>query len=385
MAESTGISEKASARRLILCLDGTNNEYRAINTNVVKLYAMIDRSQDDQLTYYQPGIGTFAPPGVWGAARKWLVTRLDLAIGWLLEEHVSDAYRFLMRYYRPGDEIFIFGFSRGAYTARVLAGMLHKVGLLTPGNEELIPFAWKEYRSERDSQVSGGFRTTFSRVVDVDFLGLWDTVSSIGWLLGLLWVPEHFPHTLHNPSVKTVRHAVALDERRCYFVQNLWGQPQAVQDVQQVWFPGVHCDIGGGYREKEAGLSKIALGWMVYHAKTARLRLDPSLESFWIPSTNQQAPDGTTVMSAAPDPAAMKHESLRGLWWILEYIPRRIRDPARNFGSRWVPFHGGRPRYVGDGAHIHETVFQRKSIVSVNYDPKNLPANYVVVSTGNAC
>jgi uncharacterized protein (DUF2235 family) len=137
-------------RNLVLCFDGTNNEYAATNTNVVKMYAMLDRTQDDQLTYYQPGIGTFAPPGVWGRVKRWFVTRLDLAIAWLLEEHVSDGYKFLMRYYRPGDRIYIFGFSRGAYTARVLAAMLHKVGLLTQGNEEMVPFAWNMFRRHSD-------------------------------------------------------------------------------------------------------------------------------------------------------------------------------------------------------------------------------------------
>src|SRR5260221_7364528 len=102
------------ARNVVLCLDGTSNQYAATNTNVVKLYAMLDRARNDQLSYYQPGIGTFPPPGAWGRVKRWVATRLDLAIAWLLSEHVTDAYRFLMRYYQEGDSIFIFGFSRGA-------------------------------------------------------------------------------------------------------------------------------------------------------------------------------------------------------------------------------------------------------------------------------
>src|ERR1017187_678505 len=98
------------SRNIVLCFDGTSNEYAATNTNVVKLYAMLDRSTSDQFAYYQPGIGTMAPPGVWGKVKKWIVTRLDLAIAWLLEDHVSDGYRFLMRYYQDGDRVFIFGF-----------------------------------------------------------------------------------------------------------------------------------------------------------------------------------------------------------------------------------------------------------------------------------
>src|SRR3954454_9384422 len=168
-------------RNIILCFDGTNNEYDATNTNVVKIYAMLDRTRADQFAYYQPGIGTFAPPGVWGKIKKWVVTRLDLAIAWLLVDHVCDGYRFLMRYYQDGDQIFIFGFSRGAYTARALAGMIHKVGLLSQGNEELVSFAWSNFRKQQDGTLATGFKQTFCKDVKIRFLGLFDTVCSVGW------------------------------------------------------------------------------------------------------------------------------------------------------------------------------------------------------------
>src|SRR6266446_581450 len=190
------------ARNIVLCLDGTSNQYSATNTNVVKLYAMLDRARNDQLSYYQTGIGTFPPPGVWGRFKRWFTTRLDLAIAFLLSDHVSDAYRFLMRYYQEGDSIFIFGFSRGAYTARAVAAMLYKVGLLTQGNEELLPFAWATFKGERDQKVYTGFRYTFSRKVPIHFLGLWDTVSSVGWA----WQPQYLQFTANNPSVEVVRH-----------------------------------------------------------------------------------------------------------------------------------------------------------------------------------
>jgi uncharacterized protein (DUF2235 family) len=111
--------------------------------------------------------------------------------------------------------------------------------LLSPGNEELIPFAWSQYKEESDWAVAGGFRKTFSREVPIEFIGLWDTVSSVGWL----WHPQSLEYTANNPSVKTVRHAVSMDERRSYFVQNLWGHdPNITTDIEQVWFAGVHCD-----------------------------------------------------------------------------------------------------------------------------------------------
>jgi uncharacterized protein (DUF2235 family) len=350
------------ARNIVLCLDGTSNQYSATNTNVVKLYAMLDRARNDQLSYYQPGIGTMPPPGVWGRFKRWFITRLDLAIAWLLSEHVTDAYRFLMRYYQEGDRIYIFGFSRGAYTARAVAAMLYKVGLLTQGNEDLIPFAWDMFKRERDEKLHGGFKKTFCRPVQVHFLGLWDTVSSVGWALA----PQHLPYTENNPGVDMVRHAVALDERRAYFVQNLWGHIPA--DVTQIWFPGVHCDVGGGYPENESGLSAIALKWMVGEAQAAGLILDPQMMATVLP---QQNTPGSYVAPFAGDPP---HESLSGLWWVVEFIPKPYKDPAANFAKRWM-IHAGRHRYVADGAKIHVSVFERMKLVP-GYKPPNLPANY---------
>jgi uncharacterized protein (DUF2235 family) len=349
-------------RKLILCFDGTNNQYAATNTNVVKLYSMLERSED-QMAYYQPGIGTRLPAGVWGRLRRWVLRKLDLSIAFLLKDHVCNGYRFLMRHYRPGDEIFIFGFSRGAYSARVLAAMLYKVGLLTEGNEELIPFAWQMYKRERNYRTCFSFRRTFSRQVRVHFLGLWDTVSSIGWA----WDPQHLQYTRQNRIVDVVRHAVALDERRAYFVQNLWSEVPAEtreQDVRQVWFPGVHCDVGGGYPEQEAGLSKIALKWMVEEAQVYGLRFDAARKRELLPrvSNDQQS---------APDAAAPMHQSLRGWWRFIEYLPKRIKDPARGYRHRWI-LHRGQPRRVSPGARIHDSVYERMEKVP-DYRPANLP------------
>lgn len=354
-------------RNIVLCFDGTNNQYAATNTNVVKIYGMLDRSGNDQFTYYQPGIGTFAPPGVWGSIKRWFITRFDLAVAWLLEDHVSDGYRFLMRYYQEGDKIFIFGFSRGAYTARALAAMLYKVGLLTAGNEELLPFAWNMFKQEHDATIYTGFRYTFSRKVQIHFLGLWDTVSSVGWA----WNPQYLQFTANNPIVEVVRHAVALDERRAYFPQNLWGNdPKMPTDTLQVWFPGVHCDVGGGYLEQEAGLSKIPLRWMVEQAKSFGLRFQPKAEAAIIPAQD-------TSEYVAPSATAMQHESLRGLWWIAEFIPKRIRDPANKFAERWI-IHAGRHRHVSVNSNIHVSVFDRKDCVS-SYKPPNLPNSFMKV------
>ncbi|BAO28304.1 T6SS phospholipase effector Tle1-like catalytic domain-containing protein [Sulfuritalea hydrogenivorans] len=354
-------------RNIVLCFDGTNNKYAATNTNVVKLYGMLDRAGGDQLAYYQPGIGTFAPPGVWDKFKKWFITRLDLAIAWLLEEHVSDGYRFLMRYYQDGDRIFIFGFSRGAYTARAVAAMVHKVGLLTQGNEELLPFAWNMFKREQDPKLYNGFRHTFSRKVPIHFIGLWDTVSSVGWM----WDQQTLQFTANNPSVEIVRHAVALDERRAYFPQNLWGHdPDLPTDVLQIWFPGVHCDVGGGYAEKEAGLSKIALQWMIEQAEAFGLRFNPKGKDVILPTVD-------TVDYAAPDPASVQHESLKGLWWIAEFIPKPHRDAAAGWATRWI-IHAGRYRHVPENSNIHWSVAERSRQVP-SYQPTNLPAAFTEI------
>jgi len=346
-------------KKLILCLDGTSNRYSKDNTNVVKLLALLDKRANDQLVYYQPGIGTFVPPGVYGHVKQWILTRFDLAFATLLKYHVQDAYRFLMRYYEDGDEIYLFGFSRGAYTARVLAGMLFKVGLLAKGNEEMVPFAWQVY-VKRDAAVSRGFRNTFGRKTPVTFLGLWDTVSSVRWALKTI----HLPHTKDNPIVDTLRHAVSLDERRAYFRSNLWiDSARPGQDVLQVWFPGVHCDVGGGYAEAQSGLSKVALKWMVEQIG-GRLAIHPT-------ALAQMLPDASNDQFAAPSAVASIHESLRRWWWIAEFIPKRVHLSANNTAQKWV-LPRGRPRSVPAGSIIHPSIDERTR-AGIGYAPRNLP------------
>jgi uncharacterized protein (DUF2235 family) len=179
-----------------------------------------------------------------------------------------------MTTWEPGDSVSLFGFSRGAYTARVLAAMLHAMGLLPRGNQNLVPYLQRLFRSlpprsqgsEEDQswywRLVNRFRVTFAREVPHDprnqrhfpihFLGLWDTVSSVGWL----WDPRSYPFTAQNPSVGVIRHAVSLDERRAFFRQNLLS-PTDGQDCKEYWFPGVHADVGGGYPPEEGGLWRL--------------------------------------------------------------------------------------------------------------------------------
>jgi uncharacterized protein (DUF2235 family) len=128
-------------------------------------------NRDEQMIYYQPGIGTWTAPGIHGTIQRWVAKTVDLAIAYFLPDHVMRGYEFLMDNHLPGDKICMFGFSRGAYTARALAGMLHCVGLLPKGNIEQVPFAYRIYKNNSD--LAGNFKTTFCKSVEIEFMGVW--------------------------------------------------------------------------------------------------------------------------------------------------------------------------------------------------------------------
>lgn len=209
-------------RNLILCFDGTAKYFNDGNTNVIRLFQGLDKMKtDEQLCYYQPGIGTYvSPTKAVGQISRRFSKAIDMAVAWYLDDHIMGGYRFLMENYKEGDRIFLFGFSRGAYTARCLAGMLHIVGLLPKSNEEQIPFAYSLYKDKSDDgvQKAHGFKKAFSRHVSIEFMGVWDTVTSVG-LAG-----RTLPFTSHNAVVRTFRQAFALDERRAKFRHNPWSR-----------------------------------------------------------------------------------------------------------------------------------------------------------------
>jgi uncharacterized protein (DUF2235 family) len=180
-----------------------------------------------------------------------------------------------MRTFEPDDSIYVFGFSRGAYTARALCGMLHCVGLLTPDNEGLISYAIRMLKTRTlDFPTAEEFKKTFSRDCAIRFVGVWDTVSSVGWVYDAVRFP--FTKATSNPHMRIIRHAVSIDERRAFFRQKLFGEPHdPKQDMQEVWFAGGHSDVGGSYAEAESQLSQLALRWMICEAEAAGLEFDP--------------------------------------------------------------------------------------------------------------
>jgi uncharacterized protein (DUF2235 family) len=212
------------SRNLVVCLDGTRNEPETGPTNVTRLYDIAVKD-DRQLVYYDPGVGTMG-------ARSATTRAGGLVLGHGVRENVEEAYGVLMRAYQPGDRIFIFGFSRGAYTARALTGMLRTVGLLRPGADNLVPYAMKLYaKGGRRGQTEAAERAFWrlrSEFTDkfgnpefpsrfepqVEFLGVWDTVKSVGWLNWRAQLEQaRWPFTRKVSNARVV-HALALDERR---------------------------------------------------------------------------------------------------------------------------------------------------------------------------
>ncbi len=214
---------------------------------------------------------------------------MDEGIGTTFDQHVIAGYRFAMRYHNDGDRIFMFGFSRGAFTARFLARMIGTVGLLSKGNEEMVPFAYRTYQeyelgtgskfktAQEAEQYMTSFKTTFCRArTKIHFLGLFDTVNSVGLFDNPFAKKKYLPSVLETAI--HVRHAVAIDERRCKFKVALLQQESRLasckhEDIKEVFFPGAHGDIGGGWlaegnkakleSDDALQLSDLALEWMI--------------------------------------------------------------------------------------------------------------------------
>jgi len=263
------------SRRIIICSDGTwNSPVDGKATNVLKLARSIKHVADDgkpQFVFYDWGVGTDAHTITGGA----------FGVG--LDKNIQDAYRFIVHNYHLGDELFLFGFSRGAYTVRSLAGFIRNVGILKRVNAELIPKAYNLYRSRSkpDSERSCIFRSdnSWANQTPVAFLGVWDTVGSLGIpfsFLGFLNDKYEFHDTKLSSIIKHARHAVSIDEKRDDFKPTLWSVEDTGHDIKQVWFVGVHSDIGGGY--KESGLSDIALKWMIQQARSFGLTVEKHLK-----------------------------------------------------------------------------------------------------------
>lgn len=375
-------------KNIVICCDGSGNEIEEHQSNVLKLYRVL-RKNAQQIVYYDPGLGTMGADNEWGRIKQSTEQVAGLAFGYGLDRNVLAAYEFLANNYKKGDQIYLFGFSRGAYVVRVLAGFINTIGLLNVYQLHLRGYAYVAYKKVVEG---GGFKPVrvFEQALrparpPIRFLGLWDTVSTvIVPRKDRLYMPSlrQLAYTESNPSIQTVRHALAIDERRRMYRPYLWKEGQKFyggpfdnkstvdQDIKQVWFAGCHSDVGGGHDEKECGLSKICLEWMIDES--------PKGLKFVTQSVNQIVcgvdREGSPHRYTPPDPGCTLHTSLKGAWWCIEWLPKHVKhqqDSARgSFLGFYLP--AGEARTIPDDAEIHETVQERIDSVP-NYRPQNLP------------
>jgi Uncharacterized alpha/beta hydrolase domain (DUF2235) len=310
-------------------------------------------------------------PEEWFGLAGWPVRLVGLVGGYGLKTNVRELYHVLSRLYDgPTDKIFLFGFSRGAFTVRALAGLLYRCGLPRDVTdfESCFEEAWRLYQPLReDEKEIAAFRHRFSGPQDcsIHFLGLWDTVKSYGGL-----IPVSLPHLRHNPIVRTVRHALALNERRAWFNATTWGQldedcaklrlkekdlpSYKSQDIDEVWFRGCHSDIGGG--DDEEMTARIALRWMLCEAAAAGVGLRLNEDG------KAMLEDGKAILKENdPREPPKIHESFRLLWWLLERIPRKEIDNSGLYPLRKLAY-GGTGKRDPDKLRRKGKVFVHSSV-----------------------
>jgi len=373
-------------RNIVVCCDGTSNEIGVLLSNVLKLYRLCEKSEE-QLTFYQPGIGTIAMPDSWGRWRQKMRSIFEMATGRGLDRDVLNAYRFLCTHYRPGDRIFLFGFSRGAYTVRVLAGLVYLIGLLREHQANFAEYALKAYKScsKANEQTAHDFtEVVLPQVVAIDFLGVWDTVASViipGRAPFSKLRLEELPYTTSNPAVQTFRQAIAIDEFRRMFRIERWDEGQEFkpnrfstgatpkQDCRQVWFAGCHSDIGGGYPEVQSAISKIPLLWMIDQASAAGLKVRTQM----VNHIARGLPRKNARTYQKPDPNGPLHNSMGWYWWLVEWFPKsaRLKDwPKRkSFLGFYIPW--AEPRFIAPDAIVSDAVYKRMR--DPRYHPVNVP------------
>jgi uncharacterized protein (DUF2235 family) len=314
-------------KKLILCADGTWNtphgyEVAVNDTNVRKIFCAL-ATDETQQPFYDSGVGTNSTP---------IDHLTGGAMGEGLFQKIQECYRFLIDAWTPGSSIYLFGFSRGAYTVRSLGGMIARFGLPTKNlDDQAAVRVFAAYR-ERDPEKQAALKFALEQQYDIQgagvrMIGVWDTVGSLG-IPGRLFelLDEHkygFLDTALHPSVQNACQAVSIDERRRQFEPTLWTNPDGTDrindaQVQQVWFPGVHCDVGGGYSPSD--LSDIPLAWMMHKAMECGLTFKPEAINKYLPANPRK------VTGAA-------HDEWQPIPWG---IPRHRTVPPRSFVANSV-------------------------------------------------
>ncbi|OTB05820.1 hypothetical protein M426DRAFT_72663 [Hypoxylon sp. CI-4A] len=471
-------------KKLILCFDGTGNTFTGSNadTNVVKILKALDRNDPSQYHYYQTGIGTYdinetsVNKSWFGEVRSSISQVVDQAVGTTFDAHVMAGYRFLMRYYDTGDKIYVFGFSRGAFTAKFLARMINTVGLLCKGNEEMVFFAYQLYQrylaGETDNFKKGGgtmaqgeseadpllgsedgtehhqkhhghkfkkahneikaFSKTFCRQEQVEhcgkvketnikvyFLGIWDCVNSVAVLEHKAPMPVPVKGT-----AQFIRHAVAVDERRVKFkaallAQDIRASKHSHEDIKEVWFPGCHGDVGGGWpattdhpldnntqmtfwqriknfwttrKVREASedvdaepfqMSDVPLAWMIREIQLLNAK-EPSAALSWRKGANSFEKRYEEEKNKNQALKGVIHDSLQFgygtgfftvlLWKFMEWLPIITRwelDITQQWKNVRFPLNAGSTRDIPKDAELHESLLWRLNNPSSSYRPKN--------------
>jgi uncharacterized protein (DUF2235 family) len=382
------------AKRIVLLSDGTGNAAGKVwRTNVWRTFQSLELKGSDQIAIYDDGVGTssFKPLAILGGV-----------FGWGLKRNVLNLYKFLCRNYQDGDQIYAFGFSRGAFTIRIVVGLVLNQGLVKFANEaELDKKARAAFRAYRHDKypawnlqypfrlaqilLDKRFYTSCERSVDsIEFVGLWDTVAAYGLPIDemtrgvndWLW-PLELPNKQFNKKVLKARHALAIDDERATFHPVLWDEdntntepsgttrPTGQEQLLQVWFTGVHSNVGGGYPDDS--LANISLAWMMAEAKDAGLVFKDMPDA---------EPDALLSTDSAKDKDGRLYDSRSGLGGYYRYSPRKIQD---FYDAMPVTVDAGGKRNPRPTPKIHEAVFGRIRTGAHFYAPIVFPNGYEVV------
>jgi uncharacterized protein (DUF2235 family) len=398
------------SRNIVLLSDGTGNAAAKVwRTNVWRTFEALDLSENDQVAFYDDGVGTssFKPIAVLGGA-----------FGFGLKRNVIDIYKFACRNYRDEDDrIFGFGFSRGAFTIRVVIGLILNQGLVTAQDEAELDkkahAAYRQYRRERYhtvwhiEDIFRWFRDLFlpkdynkanNRPISrIRFIGVWDTVAAYGMPLDemtrgisrYIWPLELPSHALDRDRVMRACQALALDEERTTFHPELWNeqiddpekfdpdQERFIKDEQisQVWFAGVHSNVGGGYPDDT--LAYISFVWMITEAQRCGLKF----KSDAVPPPPALPADPDTFKNAASkrDKDGRLYDPRQGLGGYYRYGPRKLALLCNYKYSKKQD-----DEVVIERPKIHEAVFRRIGNHAHAYAPVGLPPVYDVVKENGA-
>lgn len=369
-------------KNIILLSDGTGNAAASIwRTNVWRIFQAIDLTTSDQVARYDDGVGTssFKPLAILGGG-----------FGWGLKRNVIDLYKFLCRNYSPGANIYAFGFSRGAFTIRVLIGLVAREGLVPFTTQDDLDAkaiaAYRAFRRSRYHTTAGAFLRPFRNIwvflknlvlhrdhyvstknikdVSIRFLGLWDTVAAYGlpveeWTIGIdryLW-PLELPDRKPWSNIERACHALSIDDDRTTFYPVLWDETNlAPGKISQVWFSGVHANVGGGYPDDS--LASVPLQWIMTEAQAAGL----------VFKVTPRQPDALLVVDSSRDKDGRLYDSRQGLGSYYRYGPRDLSALCND------NYHGVRAPVM-----IHHSVFERIQSGATAYAPVGMPQNYQVV------